>query len=249
MKDETQIRFVCVWKRGYILQLASRFFQNPVCATLCLVLFSVSTLTAQSPPPAEDIEDIIELGSTKAGATLDDSIDLKEPPLWTGWYWIGGGMWVLILALGFLLMRKRKDDPAAVVTMAPPHERALKFLRKIWNGQADLDDKDYAFALSDVLRRYIEEAFSVRAPERTTEEFLEEASQHEDLKGEFAQRLDEFLSLVDLVKFARMPLERARREELHQAAVQFVEESHQASLLKISPELSVAAQTQLEVGA
>ena len=115
-------------------------------------------------------------------------------------------------------------------------------MRDIWSDQEELDDKIFVITVSDVLRRYIEAAFSIRAPERTTEEFLEEASQHEDLKGDFADRLDEFLSIVDLVKFARMPLASNKREELHGSAVNFVEESHQAMMLKIAPELSTSAQ-------
>ena len=116
-------------------------------------------------------------------------------------------------------------------------------MREIWSDQEELDDKIFVITVSDVLRRWcIEAAFSIRAPERTTEEFLEEASQHEDLKGDFADRLDEFLSIVDLVKFARMPLASNKREELHESAVNFVEESHQAMMLKIAPELSTSAQ-------
>ena len=192
--------------------------------------------------PAEDIEDIIELQADVTKVPLEQIIELKDVPLWTGWYWIGGGALLLIALLVLFLTRKRKSDSTASVAQIPPHEKALQELRDIWSGQEELDDKIFVITVSDVLRRYIEAAFSIRAPERTTEEFLEEASQHEDLKGDFADRLDEFLSIVDLVKFARMPLASNKREELHGSAVNFVEESHQAMMLKIAPELSTSAQ-------
>ena len=192
--------------------------------------------------PAEDIEDIIELQADVTKVPLEQIIELKDVPLWTGWYWIGGGALLLIALLVLFLTRKRKSDSAASVAQIPPHEKALQELRDIWSDQEELDDKIFVITVSDVLRRYIEAAFSIRAPERTTEEFLEEASQHEDLKGDFADRLDEFLSIVDLVKFARMPLASNKREELHGSAVNFVEESHQAMMLKIAPELSTSAQ-------
>ncbi len=203
-------------------------------------------ILAQTAAPAEDIEDIIELEADPAPAVPGDLIELKDAPLWTGWYWIGGGVWLLIALLVFLLTRKKKPAPAAAAPQTPPHEQALQDLREVWADQAELDDKAFVIALSGVLRRYIEAAFAVRAPERTTEEFLEEASRHEDLKGEFAARLDEFLSLVDLVKFARMPLAQEKRGELYEAAVQFVEESHQARMLKIAPELSASARMEEE---
>ncbi len=192
--------------------------------------------------PAEDIEDIIELQADVTKVPLEQIIELKDVPLWTGWYWTGGAILLLIALLVLLFTRKRKSDSTESVSQIPPHEKALQELRDIWSGQEELDDKIFVITVSDVLRRYIEAAFSIRAPERTTEEFLEEASQHEDLKGDFADRLDEFLSIVDLVKFARMPLASNKREELHGSAVNFVEESHQAMMLKIAPELSTSAQ-------
>ena len=185
--------------------------------------------------PAEDIEDIIELQADVTKVPLEQIIELKDVPLWTGWYWIGGTILLLIALFVLLFTRKRKSDPTESVSQIPPHEKALQELRDIWSDQEELDDKIFVITVSDVLRRYIEAAFSIRAPERTTEEFLEEASQHEDLKGDFADRLDEFLSIVDLVKFARMPLASNKREELHESAVNFVEESHQAMMLKIAP--------------
>ena len=202
---------------------------------------SSSQMQAQA-QPAEDIEDIIELQADVTKVPLEQIIELKDVPLWTGWYWIGGGALLLIALLVLLFTRKRKSDSTASVSQIPPHEKALQELRDIWSDQEELDDKIFVITVSDVLRRYIEAAFSIRAPERTTEEFLEEASQHEDLKGDFADRLDEFLSIVDLVKFARMPLASNKREELYESAVNFVEESHQAMMLKIAPELSTSAQ-------
>lgn len=199
--------------------------------------------------PTEDIEDIIELGDGSTAAVPDDLVELKDPPLWSGWYWIGGGAWILAALLLYLITRKKKAAPVAAEPSTPPHDRALQALRELWTKEADLADKAFATGLSDVLRSYIEEAFALRAPERTTEEFFVEASQHPDLKGDFAARLDEFLSLVDRVKFARMPLAPEKRVELYEASVRFVEESQQAQMLKMAPELSASAQLEQEASA
>jgi hypothetical protein len=211
------------------------------------LLVSGVPLYSQSPEPPDDIEGIIEPKNPAPEGSMTDALELKDAPIWPGLYWIGGGIWLFILALVFLLTRKRKKIEQESVPSIPAHESALAGLREIWHMQEELDDKAYASGLSDVLRRYIEEAFAVRAPERTTEEFFEEASQHADLKGDFAYRLEEFLTLIDLVKFARLPLVNEKREELFQAGVHFVEESHQSLLLKISPVLSVSAQENQEV--
>lgn len=198
-----------------------------------------------SPPqlePAPEIEDIIELEADPVGApTVQLEVKSEEMPPWLVPS-ILGGAFVLAGLLLYLLTRKKAAVAKTAPPPIPPDEQALNDLRLVWSQQAEFNDKTFASSVSDILRTYIEGEFSIRAPELTTEEFLPEAKGHEDLKDEFAEQLEAFLNLVDLVKFAKMPLEEQQREELYRAATTFVEESHQARLLKISPELSVSAQ-------
>ena len=69
-----------------------------------------------------------------------------------------------------------------------------------------INDEDtygrYRAGFAAILRQYVEKRFGVRAPERTTQEFLEEASSAPALA---AQRslLEDFLRQADAVKFAR----------------------------------------------
>ena len=56
--------------------------------------------------------------------------------------------------------------------------------------------------VSDVLRVYLEERFGLRAPERTTEEFLRDLEGGEALARGHRAELERFLSQCDLVKFA-----------------------------------------------
>lgn len=57
--------------------------------------------------------------------------------------------------------------------------------------------------LSDIVRRYLEDRFQLRAPEKTTEEFLEVAGGSPDLTAEHRGFLHQFLGYADRVKFAR----------------------------------------------
>ena len=57
--------------------------------------------------------------------------------------------------------------------------------------------------LSDIIRRYLEDRFQLRAPERTTEEFLEIATGSPDLTAEHRGFLHQFLAYADRVKFAQ----------------------------------------------
>ncbi len=78
--------------------------------------------------------------------------------------------------------------------------------------------------LSAILRDYIERRFGVHAPERTTEEFLEEAAAHPAL-AKHRGRLGQFLSLADRVKFARYRPDDEAVQGAFDAAKQFISET------------------------
>ncbi|HOW97476.1 MAG TPA: hypothetical protein PK634_06770, partial [Kiritimatiellia bacterium] len=57
--------------------------------------------------------------------------------------------------------------------------------------------------LTGIARRYLESRFGLRAPERTTEEFIREASVSGLLSAAHQALVRDFLEQSDLVKFAR----------------------------------------------
>lgn len=99
-------------------------------------------------------------------------------------------------------LRPRAEKP---VPVEPPHviaERALAALAE--EGLTEQGQyKAYFARLSDILRQYIEGRFGLRAPEQTTEEFLQALAYAPVLVGEHKDRLRHFLELSDLVKFAK----------------------------------------------
>ena len=62
---------------------------------------------------------------------------------------------------------------------------------------------DNRVELSDIVRRYLENRFNLRAPEMTTEEFLNGVKDNKALSYEHKSLLREFLLHCDLVKFAK----------------------------------------------
>ncbi|HQM22305.1 MAG TPA: hypothetical protein PK572_01585 [Kiritimatiellia bacterium] len=102
----------------------------------------------------------------------------------------------------------------------PPHEVALAAL-------AALRAKDWIAArrfepfyveLSGIVRHYLEGRFGLRAPERTTEEFIREAAAARQLAADHRELVADFLTQSDLVKFARhAPDESAMRGALESA--------------------------------
>ena len=79
--------------------------------------------------------------------------------------------------------------------------------------------------LSDIVRRYLEDRFQLRAPERTTEEFLYETSRNGLLSAEHKELLGRFLQECDLVKFARLQPDDTDRQRAYDAAEKFVRET------------------------
>ena len=62
--------------------------------------------------------------------------------------------------------------------------------------------KDFYIELTMVVRRYIERAHEIHAPEQTTQEFLAAAASHPHFRPESLAQLKEFLESADLIKFA-----------------------------------------------
>jgi len=104
---------------------------------------------------------------------------------------------------GYFLMRY-KNRPH-VAPPKPPHIIAYEALRDlkmrglITQGRI----KEYYINLSDIARHYLERRFRLRAPEMTTEEFLEEARRREELSSDHKGLLRVFMLHCDLVKFAK----------------------------------------------
>lgn len=200
-------------------------------------------ILAQQPAPEfEDIDDIIDLSSTEELSIPQDNLTLKEEPISPIVIVSIIGVFLFACLVAYLLLSKKKPEATQLANKGLlPHEQALNDLRMIWEQEASLLDKPYASSIADTLRIYIESEYRIKAPELTTQEFLIEAGQNKDLKGEFAEKLKGFLEHIDLVKFAKLPLNREQRSEIYDSAVQFIEESHQSRLLKIEPELSMSA--------
>ncbi|MGA2092157.1 MAG: BatD family protein [Sedimentisphaerales bacterium] len=107
-----------------------------------------------------------------------------------------GGIW--------WYLRKQKTK-AAIRIFKLAHEVAYARLQALINrdllGQGRV--KEFYEGVSDILRHYIEDRFELRAPERTTEEFLAEIRDAGVLTDADRKALVEFLTHCDLVKFAK----------------------------------------------
>ena len=163
--------------------------------------------------------------SLPAGASeLRDIAPPIEIPSGYGWLWWTLGSIALVVAL-FLLARwlKRRREQVVIVPKIPAHIRARQKLEDALALIAQ--PKPFCVAVSDTLRGYLEERFTFRAPERTTEEFLYELQATTLLTPEQKSSLGDFLTNCDLVKFAKYEPGEPELRDLHGSALRLVEET------------------------
>ncbi len=117
--------------------------------------------------------------------------------------WVGVATLALAVLAGLVWGLRHLRQKVREMRMSP-RERALaeldRLLRRDLVGQGLF--KDFYVELTQVVRRYIERAHGIRAPEQTTEEFLGAAVHHPHFTAAVLQRLRAFLESADLVKFA-----------------------------------------------
>ena len=100
-------------------------------------------------------------------------------------------------------------------------------------GRAALDG--FFVQLSGVVRRYLEDRYDLRAPELTTEEFLETVAQSPDLTRDHRTLLRDFLRRADLVKFAHFEPSESQVRESVALAERFLEETREnAPLIEVT---------------
>jgi len=127
------------------------------------------------------------------------------------------GSIVIIAVVVWFLLRKKP------VIQLTPYEKALRELEAARALSGNGQHQAFAIFASDAVRHYLENAYQMPAPERTTEEFLLEAARQVWLKGKLAELLQRFLEFCDLAKFAGQELGEAEREQLLGAAREFLD--------------------------
>ena len=150
-----------------------------------------------------------------------------EVPSSFPWAWAAAAALGLLLVF-FLVLRLARSKGKAGVELPPPlppHVEALRALARIRKLPRDTPEEVERVVVeaSGVVRRYIEKRFGLRAPERTTEEFLAEAGASGRFGPEERGLLESFLFECDRAKFAGWTPPPAKQEALLDAAVAFVE--------------------------
>ena len=125
---------------------------------------------------------------------------------------------------------RRRRRAQATEPPLPPYEAALQALARLRH--TDFGDPEsvraYYFALSEVVRVYVEGRFGLNATDLTTEEIVTRVGDVEGLSGDDSARLCGLLTAADRVKFARVFPSSREIEATFDQALAFVESTRPA---------------------
>lgn len=143
---------------------------------------------------------------------------------WITVKYVGYGM-LIILCIAILFIAFRFLHYKHKLKKMTPRERALFELEQLISKH--LVDKgcvkDFYIELTHVVRRYIERKYGIKAPERTTEEFIAEAIALDGFPKQYIPELKEFLASADMIKFAKREATKANAETATAAAKNYIE--------------------------
>jgi hypothetical protein len=154
-------------------------------------------------------------------------VEIHGAPTWL--WWVIGAIVVLTIfswigRLVILLLQERRKSKSHYHSPLP-HQLAKQAL----NAALSVMDSSRRFgiAVSDAIRQYLEQRFHYHAPERTTEEFLEELRGSHLLSPSHQQSLGMFLSQCDVIKFSNYEPTKAELQSLHSSAYALVEDTQE----------------------
>ena len=191
--------------------------QNPDNDQYRELLSDTLSVTVASVLPEGEVLD--ELRPARAAlAETPDSVAKQYWPLALALVVLtGGGL------LGFAWWQRYAEARARMTA----YDRALQRLSRLEEqGLPDATAADAWYVeLSDIVRRYLEDQYGLRAPELTSEEFLQEAQRSEAMTPVQRELMPVFLEQCDRVKFAAYSPEQSESGEALALARRFFGQS------------------------
>lgn len=147
------------------------------------------------------VESVLEDPEDTELRDISEPVDVPAP--W--WWWVLGAAGVAAALTAALWWLRRRRAARAVPRVVTPDEAALAALDALAAGglPGAAEVKAFYLRLSDIVRRYVEERFGLRAPGQTTEEFLAAMAASPAIRASHQRLLRGFLEQADMVKFAK----------------------------------------------
>jgi len=194
---QQKITFTCFDSGFYVIEPITFYFQQSGKSDTDSVSTEALLMTVRTVP----------VDTTKAIKAIKAPLDVPLTFMEVFPYILGGLLLIILVIVIINLIRKSKKKTQVVkikVPTKPAHELALEALKKteeekLWH-QGYF--KKYHSSVSDIIRTYIEQRFSINAMEFTSDETLEHL-RGDIINAEAREKLKYLLQLADMVKFAK----------------------------------------------
>jgi hypothetical protein len=132
----------------------------------------------------------------------------------------------VLLVLIWAAFRRWQRRPRPPVAPPDPLKVALAALLRLDGAEGKaLSDRDFAAAVAEVLRGFLEARHQLAAPRQTTEEFLELAERSNRFPQTVREQLHHFLRRCDELKFAKADTTDSGRQGLRVLAEEMLREA------------------------
>jgi hypothetical protein len=154
-----------------------------------------------------------------------DLRDVKPPVDYPVDYVVFGviDVFLIVALIGLIYVMRRFLQGMRKPLVLPAWSQAFRQLSELQQQQKP--DKEYYFQVTAILRHYIEVRFAVKAPEMTTQEFLQSLKKGCPIPSRQEAILEDFLQQCDLIKFANVPVTRLDRQKAMAMVRQFIDET------------------------
>ena len=172
--------------------------------------------------------------SSPVPASDQDIRDIRQPRHLPAIPWAAAAVGVLLFTAGAFATGRwvRRGKFYQML----PHEIALQYLEEARRLMDPHHAREYCFAVTNIIRDYVEARFHVAAPAMTTEEFLRDLVEVRDTMLEpHRVLLGEFLQHCDLAKFAGWRYSMPDLEAMHASARSFVQQTAVAAATATRP--------------
>jgi hypothetical protein len=191
---------------------------------------AAKTATAKQEILTEEVPlDVAPVAAAATSKELRSAAGKLDPDV-GGTPWTTYLLFASILAVGgsaSLLLARNMGKRRRIAAKKSAYDEAIAKLRSLEvRGAPSAESADAWFVeLSGIVRSYLEHRYDIRAPELTTEEFLQVASRAPELTSAHRTQLSEFLERCDRVKFAGYRPDSNESIDTLAAARVFVEET------------------------